>query len=213
MPANWKLTGLQCTSQSGHSTTSTDLATATVSIDLADEDTVTCTYTDEFVTPNGGLEISKLTVGGTGRFGFTEQPSAGGHSETAVAETLQPEVAVDAAPSPISLAPGDYKLSETAPASSAGRWSLTGVECGGHMHVGHDFIGRFGEIVRVLVGFDFSQAEVCLGIDEAGIDCHSVGVNYLRTFRDGYFACFAYRGDFAIGHDEDSVLDDAMADC
>jgi uncharacterized repeat protein (TIGR01451 family) len=132
LPANWKLTGLQCISQSGHSTTSTDLAMAAVSIVLADEDTVTCTYTDEFVPPNGGLTIRKLTVGATGRFGFAVQPAAGGQTEKAVAETLQPEVAVDAAPSPISLAPGDYKLSETDPASSAGRWSLSGVECGGH---------------------------------------------------------------------------------
>jgi uncharacterized repeat protein (TIGR01451 family) len=132
VPPNWKLTGLQCTSQSGHSTTSTDLTTATVSIVLADEDTVTCTYTDEFVPPNGGLLIRKLTLGGTGRFDFSVQPAAGGHAETAVAETLQPEVAVDAAPSPISLAPGDYRLGETEPESSAGRWSLTGVECGGH---------------------------------------------------------------------------------
>jgi uncharacterized repeat protein (TIGR01451 family) len=132
VPPNWKLTGLQCTSQSGHSVTNADLSTATVSIDLADEDTVTCTYTDEFVPPNGGLQIRKLTVGATGRFGFAVAPSAGGHSATAVAETLAPEVAVDASPSPISLAPGDYKLSETSPASSAGRWALTGVECGGH---------------------------------------------------------------------------------
>ncbi len=132
LPANWKLTGLQCTSQSGHSTTSTDLATAAVSIVLADEDTVTCTYTDEFVPPNGGLEIRKLTVGGTGRFDFAVQPSAGGHAVTAVAETQLPEVAVDAAPSPLSLPPGDYKLRETDPASTAGRWSLSGVECGGH---------------------------------------------------------------------------------
>jgi uncharacterized repeat protein (TIGR01451 family) len=132
LPANWKLTGLQCTSQSGHSTTSTDLTSATVSIVLADEDTVTCTYTDEFVPPNGGLTIRKLTVGATGRFDFAVQPAAGGQAEKAVAETLAPEVAVDASPSPISLAPGDYKLSETDPASSAGRWSLSGVECGGH---------------------------------------------------------------------------------
>jgi uncharacterized repeat protein (TIGR01451 family) len=131
VPANWKLTGLQCTSQNGHSATTTDLTTATVSIVLAEEDTVTCTYTDEFVPPNGGLEIRKLTVGSTGRFDFAVQPAAGGHSETAVAETLQPEVAVDASPSPISLAPGDYKLSETSPTSAAGRWALTGVECGG----------------------------------------------------------------------------------
>jgi uncharacterized repeat protein (TIGR01451 family) len=131
VPANWKLTGLQCISQNGHSATTTDLTTATVSIVLAEEDTVTCTYTDEFVPPNGGLTIRKVTVGATGRFDFAVQAAAGGHSEQAVAETLQPEVAVDAAPSPISLAPGDYKLSETSPASSAGRWALTGVECGG----------------------------------------------------------------------------------
>jgi hypothetical protein len=76
VPPNWRLTGLTCASQTADSTTSTDLAQAAVSITLAAADTVTCTYTDEFVPPNGGLLIRKITHGATGRFGFQISPTS-----------------------------------------------------------------------------------------------------------------------------------------
>ncbi len=132
VPPNWKLGALSCASQNGHSTTSADLGTATASITLAPEDTVTCTYVDEFVPPPGGLTIRKLTLGGTGRFTFAAAPPAGGAPTDAVAETHEQGLAVDADPSPLSLAPGAYRLSETSPAdSAAGRWSLSSVNCDG----------------------------------------------------------------------------------
>ena len=131
VPPNWRLAGLTCTSQSGMSSTTTNLASAAVSIKLAPTDTVTCTYTDEFVPPPGGLLIRKVTHGGTGHFTFKATPGGGGPGTSASAETRQEDVAVDAQPSPLSLAPGDYALTETPTHDPAGRWALSTVQCDG----------------------------------------------------------------------------------
>ncbi len=131
VPANWKLTGLQCTSQNGTSPSLVIPAEAEATIVLAASDTVTCTYTDELVPPPGGLLIRKVTYGATGSFDFTATPSGGGTPATATAQTQVEGEAADAIPSPLSLAPGQYSLTETAPASDAGHWSLSAVNCGG----------------------------------------------------------------------------------
>jgi len=126
VPANWRLTSLTCTSRNGTSVTGTTLAQASVSIALAPSDTVTCNYTDEYVPPTGGLLIRKVTHGDTGRFAFDVTPESGGPATSAVAETTEEGLAVDAQPGPLNLAPGGYTISETPP--SAG-WKLTGVVC------------------------------------------------------------------------------------
>ena len=131
VPPNWRLTALTCASASGASTTKTSLAAAAVSINLAPADTVTCTYADELIPPNGGLLIRKVTHGATGRFGFEVTPASGGTSVSTVAETKEQGLAADTQPGPLSLVPGAYKLSETPPKTRAGRWTLTGVECDG----------------------------------------------------------------------------------
>ena len=130
IPPNWRLSGLACTSATGASPTVVQPAEARATIVLGASDTVTCTYTDEFVPPPGGLLIRKVTYGSTGQFGFAVAPSGGGASVTASAATTSEGEAVDASPSPLSLNAGTYDLTETAPASSAGRWTLTAVNCG-----------------------------------------------------------------------------------
>ena len=49
-----------------------------------------------------------------------------------------------------------------------------GVEGVVDMHVGHDLVGVFDEIVGHLVGADLRQTEVGFRIDQAGIDGHAL---------------------------------------
>ena len=49
------------------------------------------------------------------------------------------------------------------------------------MHVGHDLVGAFHQVVGHLVGADLGEAEVRLGIDEARVDGHAFGVDDLRA--------------------------------
>lgn len=132
VPPNWTLSGLQCTSSNGTSTTSTDDAAAEASITLAAADTVTCTFTDRLIPPNGGLLIRKISYGATGRFAFGVAPAAGGGGVSTAATTKEAGVAVDVESGPLSLAPGVHAVSETAPATRGGRWALTAVQCDGH---------------------------------------------------------------------------------
>jgi len=132
IPPNWRLSGLTCTSQTGASHSVVSLATASLATTLAPADTVTCTYTDEFVPPPGGLLIRKITLGATGHFGFSVAPASGGAPFSASATTIEEGLAADAVPGPLSLPAGSYSLTESSPHSHAGRWSLTAVSCNGH---------------------------------------------------------------------------------
>lgn len=131
VPPSWRLTGLQCASSSGGSKTTIDLAQAEAAIYLGSGDTVTCTYTDEPIPPAGGLLIRKLTQGGLGSFPIEVKPVTGGQTSTVTATTLREGEAVDALPGPLSLAPGEYALSETTPQEPGGRWALSSVQCNG----------------------------------------------------------------------------------
>jgi choice-of-anchor A domain-containing protein/uncharacterized repeat protein (TIGR01451 family) len=131
VPPAWFLTGLECTSATGTSKTSTDLATGKAVVTLAPGDTVTCTFTDSQTPPSGALAISKTTSGGIGTFGYTVAPAGGGASVTATATTTSPGVEVAARPESIPLAPGRYTIRETLPTSRLGTWRLTAVVCNG----------------------------------------------------------------------------------
>ncbi len=131
VPPNWRLTGLQCTSQNGTSASVVVPSEAEATIILAASDTVTCTYTDEIVPPPGGLVIRKVTYGATGSFDFTATPASGGAPAGASAQTATEGEAVDATPSPLSLTAGQYSLTERSPESDTGRWTLSAVRCGG----------------------------------------------------------------------------------
>ena len=63
VPPNWRLSGLACISADGREPERRPAGRGEATIVLAASDTVTCTYTDEFVPPPGGLLIRKVTYG------------------------------------------------------------------------------------------------------------------------------------------------------
>src|SRR3954471_8153285 len=127
VPAGWDLTGLTCTH--GPSTVTTNVASASVSIVLAAGDTVNCLFTDALHPPPGQLLLSKVTFGGVGTFPFRVEPSGGGTVEHASATTTDPGTAANADPSPITLDPGQYHVSEQLPSARGGRWHQIAVNC------------------------------------------------------------------------------------
>jgi hypothetical protein len=125
--AGWKLTGLDCTSALGTSTTTTDRATGEASVRLGPGDTVTCTYSNELVPPDGALVLAKETLGATGSFPFVVSGRRQAH------ETLTTrKVGVPVAGTPLQLPPGSYHVRERLPQADAeGSWSVAGVTCNG----------------------------------------------------------------------------------
>ncbi len=128
VPKGWKLDAIECASQSGESTTQTNLGEARATIDLAAGDLVTCTYTDRRIPKPGTLTIQKVTNGGVGEFKFEVEGGEGPPRE-ARATTTEEGVEVAADPSPISLDPGEYRITEKLPDSTRGRWELAEVTC------------------------------------------------------------------------------------
>jgi uncharacterized repeat protein (TIGR01451 family) len=124
---NYSLASLDCVSATGTSTSTYSGTTAT--IHLAALDHVTCTYTNQFVPPPGGLTIRKITQGGVGQFSFDVTPIGGGAARTVTATTTQQNVPVNAVPSLTDLAPGTYTIDEHEPETSKGDWNLDSVNC------------------------------------------------------------------------------------
>ena len=137
VPPGWVLTGLDCRSApapgGGASSVVEDLAAAEVRIALAPLDTVTCTFTNALRPPPGQLFIRKITRGGTGLFNFEILPAAGGASSTARARTTEPNVPVQADPSPLPLEAGDYRVDERLPRRPGGTWRLARATCNGQL--------------------------------------------------------------------------------
>ena len=133
--ANYQLADLSCRAEAadgGAGASVVDISGATASIDLVAGEHVTCVYTNRYVPPSGGLTIRKLTIGGVGTFAYTVKPASGhGRIHRAHATTTQPNVAVDAEPSPLTLAPGRYRIRERSPTASGGTWRLVRVRCNG----------------------------------------------------------------------------------
>lgn len=128
--SNYRLKDVSCASANTTSTVTVNGSTAT--IDLADEDHVTCVYANVYVPPPGGLTIRKVTLGEVGTFSYRiARVANNGTIYRARATTTKPRVAVDAHPSPLSLAPGRYVILERAPVSSTGRWRLVRARCTG----------------------------------------------------------------------------------
>ena len=128
---NYALSSVDCsaTTQGTGSPMSTWTAGATTSITLVAGEHVTCVYNNKYVSPAGGLTISKITRGGKGSFDYAVTGDGGSHSLRAT--TIAPNVPVDAVPSPLSLAPGTYTIREQQPASPDGTWRLVSVSCNG----------------------------------------------------------------------------------
>jgi hypothetical protein len=131
VPAGWQLTAITCTSATGQSVATTDLATAKTTVALANSDIVTCTYSDRLTPPASGLLLRKITRGGIGTFGFSVDPTAAGPTRSARATTSVPGVAVAATPAFTDLAPGGYSIGEVLPRTAAGTWRLEQVVCNG----------------------------------------------------------------------------------
>ncbi|MGO9498350.1 MAG: hypothetical protein ACLQA5_16840 [Solirubrobacteraceae bacterium] len=126
---NYRLTSLGCLSATGASTATYSGATATVHLVALDH--VTCTYTNTYTPPPGGLTISKITRGGVGTFSYSVTPMSGGTVQHAKATTTTPGVPVSAVPSLGALAPGTYQVQERPPSNSGGTWTLRSVNCNG----------------------------------------------------------------------------------
>ena len=128
--ANYRLDRIDCTSAAGTSTLMVSGLTA--HIHLAAGDHATCVYDNAYVPPPGGLTIRKVTRGGVGTFSYTVTASpTPGEVHRAQATTTQPGVPVDAVPSLLTLAPGQYVIAEQKPTSPDGRWHLRHVICNG----------------------------------------------------------------------------------
>jgi uncharacterized repeat protein (TIGR01451 family) len=127
VPEGWKLTGLHC--ESGKSQVTTDIARASVSIDLAAGDTVICTYVDALVPPKGALLLRKVTRGGTGTFGFKVLGADGATVTKARIQTT--EEGVPAYAKPIVLEPGRYRVLEHSPQDPKGIWRALSASCDG----------------------------------------------------------------------------------
>ena len=130
VPAGWTLSGLRCDSP-GPSTEVISQPTASVAINLAANDTVTCTYTNAFRVPAGQLLIAKVTHGATGIFDFDVFPPGGGDRLEARAETRRPGLPVLARPSPFEVSPGLYRIREELPESRRGTWRMNSAWCTG----------------------------------------------------------------------------------
>ena len=131
---NYKLSSVQCSvvAEGGVPPKSTTSVTgATTSITLVAGEHVTCVYSNTYVPPTGGLTIRKITKGGVGSFRYLISPVSGGQSNRAQATTTEPNVPVDAEPSPLSLAPGTYEIRERPSTSPDGSWRLVAANCNG----------------------------------------------------------------------------------
>ena len=128
--ANYRLDGINCSSAAGTSTFSGSGPTAQIHLGAGDH--ATCVYHNAYVPPPGGLTIRKVTFGGVGTFSYTVTASpTPGEVHEAEATTTRPGVPVDAVPSLLTLAPGDYVIAEQKPTSPDGRWDLRHVSCNG----------------------------------------------------------------------------------
>ncbi len=128
---NYRLTSLVCIAKTaagkpGKSTIVISGSTATIGL-VAGEN-VTCTYSNTYVPPPGGLTIRKLTTGGVGSFSFVVK-STSGKNYKVKATTTKPGVPVDALPSLTSLPPGTYTIRELPNSSPDGTWRLVSARC------------------------------------------------------------------------------------
>ncbi len=103
---------------------------ASVTIHLAAGEHVTCTYTNTYVPPTGGLRITKITQGGVGTFAYEVTPASGpGATQRVSITTTEPGEPANA--DLTGLAPGDYRILEQVPKPPGGTWRRVSVVCDG----------------------------------------------------------------------------------
>jgi uncharacterized repeat protein (TIGR01451 family) len=126
---NYTVASLVCVNAAGSPVSTFDISGGTATINLAALGNVTCTYTNQYVPPPGGLTIRKITRGGVGQFTFDVTPVGGGAGHRVTATTTQQNVPVNALPSLVDLAPGTYTIDEHTPVTHKGDWNLDSVSC------------------------------------------------------------------------------------
>jgi uncharacterized repeat protein (TIGR01451 family) len=127
-------TSISCVNVDGTPAANSTISGRTVTIALVASQHVTCTFTNTYVPPPGGLTITKVTHGGVGVFTYDVTPVSGGSADHVTATTTVEGVPVDATPSLTSLPPGTYRIAEHRPRPPDGRWLLTSVTCNGTTH-------------------------------------------------------------------------------
>ena len=129
LPELARLDAIDCTTTQG-SVIEKSTATGRTSVALRPGDDVVCTYRNSFRRPPSGLTLRKISLGGTGRFGFdidgTEGAVANAFSRTltpGIAELVEPRGEI------ADLAAGTYAVTETLPPDEGGSWELERVAC------------------------------------------------------------------------------------
>ncbi len=126
----WTVVGADCVSELGQSVWSVDPATFETTITrLVEGDTVTCTYRNR-PWQAGDLALSKVTRNGEGGpFDFTVTPPSGSPVGFS-ASTVEPDVPELVTAVPAGSPLGTYTVTEQLPpASGAGTWAMTDVDC------------------------------------------------------------------------------------
>ena len=111
LPDGWKLSGLTCSDPDGGTTA--DITSASVEVDLDDDEVVTCTFT---VEPEASIVVRVIVPAdaGAATFGFSGGP-LGDFAIDSPAESQ----------SSVAAGPGSYPISQTLPEG----WRLTAIDC------------------------------------------------------------------------------------
>ena len=76
----------------------------------------------------------------------------------------------------------------------------------------HDLVAGLDQIIGHFFRADLSQAEVRLGINQAGVNGHAGHVNHARVAGHAYRASRADGGDLAVLHYDCAVVDSSVRD-
>lgn len=127
VPAGWKLESVTCDSAKGTSTS--QVSGAHVSVTLAADDTVTCTYTDKRVFATG-LTVYKRTLGRAGGPFAFKVTRPNGSTDDLGSVTTRTEGTPTQAGQVDNAEAGTYTITETLPdANAGGSWTPVSVEC------------------------------------------------------------------------------------
>ncbi len=145
-PAGWDLTSIACAG--GATAAAVDLARRTVSVPVASNENVICTFDNRAqpIERTGSLRLVKRTTGGDGSFEFSSTSTALGNPSLTTTSGM---ASTDAA----TVSPGSYALTE---ARTEG-WNLSSIECAGNASAAA--VNLVARSVTVPVGAD--EAVVC----------------------------------------------------
>ncbi len=81
----------------------------------------------------------------------------------------------------------------------------------GRVHVGHDLVAQFNQIVGRLFGGDFREAQLRLGIDQARIDGHAGHIDDTRACGDMDGARVTNCSNLSALHDNRAVINRSVS--